>query len=151
MYKLMYLDICLCYYITLPVIFKFNGYSRRKFCHRDQIKWCKLNYTRAIHTILLKYDKPIPNNSMVPGKCGCNPNNVFFKLKPWVNILSTSSEIVLRRIPQSTFDAKLTLVRVMGWCRQATSHYLSPCWSRSTSPYGVRRQWVKLVLAWYIY
>ena len=32
----------------------------------------------------------------------------------------------------------------MAWCRQATSHYLSQCWPRSLSPYGVTRpQWVK--------
>ena len=31
----------------------------------------------------------------------------------------------------------------MAWCRQATSHYLSQCWPRSVSPYGVTRpQWV---------
>ena len=27
----------------------------------------------------------------------------------------------------------------MAWCRQATSHYLSQCWLRSMSPYGVTR------------
>ena len=33
----------------------------------------------------------------------------------------------------------------MAWCHQATSHYLSQCWPRSPSPYGVTRpQWVKL-------
>ena len=38
-----------------------------------------------------------------------------------------------------------TLVQVMAWCRQATSHYLSQCWPRSVSPYGViRPQWVKM-------
>ena len=32
----------------------------------------------------------------------------------------------------------------MAWCRQATSHYLSQCWPRSLSPFGVTRpQWVK--------
>ena len=42
-----------------------------------------------------------------------------------------------------TYD-KSTLVQVMDWCRQATSHYLSQCWPRSMSPYGVTRpQWVK--------
>ena len=31
----------------------------------------------------------------------------------------------------------------MAWCRQATSHYLSQCWPRSMSPYGViGPQWV---------
>ena len=47
-------------------------------------------------------------------------------------------------------DEKSTLVQVMAWCRQATSHYLSQCWPRSLSPYGViKPQWVnwhKLVM-----
>ena len=39
---------------------------------------------------------------------------------------------------------KLTLVQVMAWCRQATSHYLNQCWPKSLPPYGVTRpQWVK--------
>ena len=42
-------------------------------------------------------------------------------------------------------DDKSTLVQVMAWCRQATSHYLNQCWLRSLSPYGVTRpQWVKV-------
>ena len=41
-------------------------------------------------------------------------------------------------------DDQSTLVQVMAWCHQATSHYLSQCWSRSLSPYGVTRpEWVK--------
>ena len=40
-------------------------------------------------------------------------------------------------------DDKSTLVQVMAWCRQATSHYLSQCWPRSLSPYSVTwPQWV---------
>ena len=40
-------------------------------------------------------------------------------------------------------DDKSILVGVMAWCHQATSHYLSQCWPRSKSPYGVTRpQWV---------
>ena len=31
----------------------------------------------------------------------------------------------------------VTLVQVMAWCRQATSHYLSQCWQRSLLPYDV--------------
>ena len=42
---------------------------------------------------------------------------------------------------------KSTLVQVMAWCRQATSHYLSQCCPRSQSPYGVTRpQWVNFGL-----
>ena len=36
-------------------------------------------------------------------------------------------------------DDQSTLVQVMAWCCQATSHYLSECWPRSLSPYGVTR------------
>ena len=40
-------------------------------------------------------------------------------------------------------DEKSTLVQVMAWCCQATSHYLSQCWLRSMLPYGVTRpQWI---------
>ena len=32
----------------------------------------------------------------------------------------------------------------MAWCHQATSHYLSQCWPKSLSPYGITRpRWVK--------
>ena len=43
-------------------------------------------------------------------------------------------------------DDQSTLVRVMAWYRQATSHHLSQCWPRSLSPYGVTRpQWVNTI------
>ena len=46
-------------------------------------------------------------------------------------------------------DDKSTLVQVMAWCCQATSHYLSQCWPRSLSTYGITKpQWVKLSI-WY--
>ena len=44
-------------------------------------------------------------------------------------------------------DDQSTLVQVMAWCHQATSHYLSQCWPRSLSPYGVTRpQWINAVV-----
>ena len=42
-------------------------------------------------------------------------------------------------MPMDLTDGKSTLVQVMAWCRQATSHYLSQCWPRSLLPYGVLR------------
>ena len=46
-------------------------------------------------------------------------------------------------MPLDLTDDKSTLVQVMAWCRQATSHYLRQCWPRFMSPYGVTRpQWV---------
>ena len=48
-------------------------------------------------------------------------------------------------MPLHLTDDKSTLVQVMAWCRQATSHYLSQCWPRLMSPNGITRpQWVKL-------
>ena len=33
----------------------------------------------------------------------------------------------------------------MAWCRQASSHYLNPCWPRTLPPYGITRPyWVSL-------
>ena len=47
-------------------------------------------------------------------------------------------------MPQDITDDASTLVQVMAWCHQATSHYLSQCWLKSLSPRGVTRpQWVK--------
>ena len=58
-----------------------------------------------------------------------------------------SHEIALRWMPLDLTDDKSTLVQVMAWCHQATSHYLSQCWLRSMSPNGVTRpQWVNSLM-----
>ena len=50
----------------------------------------------------------------------------------------------LRWMPRNFTIEKSTLVQVMAWCRQATSHYMSQCWSIFMSPYGMTRpQWVE--------
>ena len=57
-------------------------------------------------------------------------------------------EIASRWIPLDLTDD--TLVQVITWCRQASSHCLSNCWPRFMSPYGVTRpQWVRLNLVQY--
>ena len=49
-------------------------------------------------------------------------------------------------MPQDLTDDKSTLVQVMAWCHQATSHYLSQCWLSSLLPYGIARpQWVNKI------
>ena len=54
----------------------------------------------------------------------------------------------LRWMPLTLTDDKSTLVLIMAWCHQATSHYLSQCWPRSMSPNGVTRpQWVNSLSA----
>ena len=50
-----------------------------------------------------------------------------------------SGEIGLRLLSLDLNDDKSTLIQVMAWCHQATSHYLSQGWPRSMPPYGITR------------
>ena len=60
-----------------------------------------------------------------------------------------SYEITLKWMQLDLTDAQSTLVQVMAWCCQATSHYLSQCLPRSMSPNGITGpQWVKISLKW---
>ena len=87
--------------------------------------------------------------------------STFSKISPWdiwmkypvSNFQANFSDWWLRYFCEITLiwmsqdltdDDKSTLVQVMAWCHQATSHYLSQCWPRSMSPYSITRpQWVK--------
>ena len=84
-------------------------------------------------------------NSLAPGRFQLNFRWVIFKLILVNGGWGISYEIALRWMPMDLTDDKSTLVQVMAWCRQATSHYLSQCWPRSLSPNGVTRsQWVNI-------
>ena len=68
------------------------------------------------------------------------------KLKLKIDIFSISCEIALTWMPKDLTDDLSTLVLVMAWCRQATSHYQSQYWPRFLLPCGIiRPQWVKMV------
>ena len=83
-------------------------------------------------------------NSLAPGRFQFNFRKVIFKLTLVNGGWGISCQIALRWMPEDLPDDKSTLVQVMAWCRQATSHYLSQCWPRSVSPNGVTwPQWVK--------
>ena len=83
-------------------------------------------------------------NSLAPGKFEWNFRYVIFKWILVVDGWGISCEIALISMSLDFADDQSTLVQVMAWCRQATSHYLSQCWPRSLSLYGVTRpQWVK--------
>ena len=73
-----------------------------------------------------------------------NFRHVIFKQILVIDGWGICDEIVLIWISLNFTDDQSTLVQVMAWCRQATSHYLSQCWPRSLSPYGITRpEWVK--------
>ena len=83
-------------------------------------------------------------NSSAPGRFEQNFRQVIFKLISVTDSWGISCKIALRWMPLDLTDDKSTLVQVMAWCRQATSHYLNQCWPRFMLPYGVTRpQWVK--------
>ena len=81
--------------------------------------------------------------SLAPGRFEKKFRLVIFKLISVTDGWGISCKIGLRWMPLYLTDDKSTLVQVMAWCRQATSHYLSQCWPRFMSPCCVTRpQWV---------
>ena len=84
-------------------------------------------------------------NSLVPGKFEWHFMYLIFQIISVIDDWGISCELALRWMSLDFTDDKTTLVQVMAWCHQATSHYLSQWWPRSLSPYGVsvtRPQWV---------
>ena len=78
-------------------------------------------------------------NSLAPGISECDSKNVTFNLVLLIGIFRSSHDNALWLMIENLTDDKSTLVQVMVWFRQAINHYLSQCWPRSLSPYGVTR------------
>ena len=112
------------------------------FCHQSPVSSIWL----ILYSILFWWCLVVTQiwiNSLAPGKSWCDFKNVIFNLALLIGIFKSSYDNVLRWMPQDLTDDKSTLVQVMAWCRQATSHYLNQCWPRSPTSYGVTRpQWV---------
>ena len=90
------------------------------------------------------YQQPVSLNSLAPGRFKVNFRWAIYKLILVVNGWGISCETDLIWASLDHAYGKSTLVPVMAWCRQATSHYLNQCWPRSLPPNGVTRpQWVK--------
>ena len=69
-------------------------------------------------------------NSLAPGNFEWNFRHVIFKQILVIDDWGISCEITLTWKPHDLTDDKSTLVQVMAWCCQVTSHYLSQCWPR---------------------
>ena len=74
---------------------------------------------------------PILVNSLAPGKCEWNFRYLVLQIISMIDGWGISCELALRWMSLDLTDEKSTLVQVMAWCRQATSHYLNQCWVRS--------------------
>ena len=84
---------------------------------------------------------------LVPWRFGCDFKYSTILFYWLVGILRSLYDNALRWIPRNITDDKSTLVHVT-CCLTAPSHYLSQCWPRSMSPYGViRPQWGKMRFA----
>ena len=95
-------------------------------------------YTRSFNTLF---------NSLAPERFQFNLSYVIVKLTLVNGGWGIFNEIAHWWMPLDLTDDNSTLVQVMAWCRQATSHYLIQCWPRSLSPNGVTRpQWVKVTM-----
>ena len=55
------------------------------------------------------------------------------------NIWAFPVKLLSKSMPQNPANISSTLVKIMVWYRQATSHCRSQCWPRSMSPYGATR------------
>ena len=93
-------------------------------------------------------------NLLAPEKFEWNFRYLIFQIISMIDGWGISCELALGWMSLDLTDDKSTLVQVMTWRRQATSHYRSQCWPRSMPPYGViRPQWVKLIqrLKWLLW
>ena len=125
---------------------------------QDSVKNCrynpmkrKLNKTvhilRGLHCTSVSVCSGIDTNSLAHWRSYCDFKNVILNLDLLIGIFKSSYDNILRWMPQDLTDDESALIQVMAWCRQATSHYLSQCWPRSLSPYGVTRpQWANIFL-----
>ena len=98
--------------------------------------WCEVSW--ALQILENQYLSWVVK--LLGGAVICNFKSLFLLLNVSNSSLGTHYEIAaLRWIwkPQNLINGKSTLVQVMAWCRQAPSHYLSQCWYRSLSPYGI--------------
>ena len=92
----------------------------------------------------LTLQKPVLN-SLTPGRFELNFRWVIFVLNLVIDVWCISGKVALRWKSLDLTDDESTLVQVMAWCRQATSHYPSQYWPRTVSLYGILRpQWVNV-------
>ena len=92
--------------------------------------------TNLSHATWLHY-RPSCFNSLAPRKFEWNFRYEIFKEISVIDGWSISCEIALIWMSLDFTDDQSTLVQVMTWCRQATSHCLSQCWPRSLTPHDL--------------
>ena len=108
-------------------------------------RFSKINSSLQGLRWLVSTDCGLTVNSLAPGRhrSRCHFKTAIFNLVLLIGIFTSFEDDALRWMPRDLTDDKSTLVKIMTWCRQATSLYLSQSWPGSISPNGVTRpQWV---------
>ena len=108
-------------YVCKGPMDKLGASAQVMICH--QTAW-----TNYIHVFLARR---LCVNSMAPGRPGCHFKTAIFSLVLLIGFFRSSYDNALRWMPWDLTNDKSTLVQVMAWCCQATSHYLSQSWPSS--------------------
>ena len=114
----------------------------------------KLCMCSISHCIVLTWPETIdvkwaPINWLASGRAGNNHKSVFSEQILRVKFMNTSCEIVLGRLAKNTFADNSIMVQVMACCHQATSHYLSQCWSKFMASLG-HEEFIVHLYEWHI-
>ena len=102
------------------------------------------SYLSGLHRMIgAPHSKGFTSKS--PWRFGCDFKCINFKHNMEIESVNIWVNITMEWMPEYIVDSKPTVVQVMAWCREATSHYLNQCWPQFPTPYGVTRpQWVKI-------
>ena len=120
-----------------------SGYEDMRQNHRERISRNDRNASRLGVCCFRRGIQHAIVNSLAPGKFEWNFRHVIFKQILVFDDRGICCEIALIWMSMDFTDDQSTLVQVMAWCRQATSHYLSQCWPRYLSSSGATMlQWV---------
>ena len=104
--------------------------------HPHQVPSHNLNHCWPRYLTPNVVTRPQWVNSLVPGRSGFDFKNANSYLVLLILLFRSSHGNDPRWM---SWDYKSTLVQVMAWCCQATSHYPSQCWHIFMLPYGITR------------
>ena len=127
-------------------------HQRISSCNVMCLEVCRSLGSREIKNVI----QLMKVNSLTPGRCESNLQNVISDHILQIMFMGISYEISLKWMPQNTFDDKWTLIQVMALCRQSTSHYLIQCWPTSMPPYDTTKSltqaqwWLYASVSWVI-
>ena len=75
-------------------------------------------------------------NSLTIGASDCHIKNITLKYLFMTNVKNTSVANICKCVSEDLDDGKSSLVGIMAWYHQATSHYLNQCWTWYLVPLG---------------